>query len=169
MINYEAVWQVLADLITELRKAGVVVPSHVMKDLRSAKTTMQILKADRDNPDHLLRIEELLGNVEIYIMSTAQKEFETQTVNDWMDRLKRERSEAQEEIRPSGKFYPGVPRDKHWIRIKTTNDIPPKRIEQVAAEEGLEYKTQENGYIIVYGEKSSIQNFIKKMAELHED
>ena len=164
MTNYEAVWQVLDDLINELRRVGEVAPSHVMKDLRSAKTTVQILKVDKDNLDYLLRIEEFLRNVESYVMYTAQKKFGAQVVNSWMDRLERARGAVHEEAQPTSKFTPGVPRDKNWVRIKTTNDIPLKRIEWAAEEEGLEYKAHKNGYIIVYGERNRIQNFIKRMA-----
>jgi len=168
-VNYEAVWQVLADLITELRKKGETVPTHVMEDLRSAKTTIHILKVDEDNPDHLLRVEEFLGKVESYVMYTAQRKFGALTVNVWMDRLERAKRKVHEDIQPASKFIPGIPRDKHWVRIKIADDVPLERIELAAEEGGLEHKTQKNGYVIVYGEKTRIQNFIKRMAEFQQE
>lgn len=169
MINYEAAWQVLADLITELRKAGEVLPSQVMRDLRSAKTTIHILKVDKANPDHPLRIEEFLRNVESYVMYTAEKRFGAQTVDGWMDRLDKARREVLEVAQPSTKFVPGVPRDKHWVRVRTTDEIYLKMIKSAASEEDLRHKTYKNGYVIVYGEKSRIQNFIKRMTRLHKN
>jgi len=57
VVNYEALWQVLADLVTELRKSGESIPPYLVKDLRSARTTIQILNVDRENLDHISRIE----------------------------------------------------------------------------------------------------------------
>jgi len=166
VVNYEALWQVLADLVTELRRSGESIPPYVMKDLRSAKTTIQILKVDKDNPDHILRIEEFLRSVESYVMYAAQSRLGAQTVKKWMKQLKKTREEAQEEIYPQVRFIPGVPRDKHWVRIKASADIPIRRIETAAEEMGLEHEACGNGYIIVYGEKGKIRNFIRRMAEL---
>jgi len=161
--NYEAIWRVLADLITELRRAGEVVPSHVMKDLRSAKTTMQILKVDRNNLDHISRIEEFLGNVTSYAMYAAQRTLGAQAFDSWVDRLEEARRHVPEETQPTSGFIPGVPRDKYWIRMKATEDIPLYKIKGIAAESGLEHKIHENQYIIVYGEKGRIQDFIKRI------
>jgi len=169
VMNYEAMWQVLADLVAELRKVGEVVPSQVMRDLRSAKTTIQIFKVDKDNPDHLIRIEELMGNVESYIMSKAQKMFAPETVNKWAERLEKARGEVHEETPSSRRFVPGIPRDKDWVRIKTTEDIPLKEIVQAAEGEGLLYKTYGNEYVIVYGEKAGIKSFINRLTDLHKN
>jgi len=169
VMNYEAIWQVLAELVTELRKVGEVVPSQVMRDLRSAKTTIQIFKVDKDNPDHLLRIEELMGNVESYIMCTAQKRFGPETINKWTERLEKARGEVHEEIPFSRRFVPGIPRDKDWVGIKTTDDIPLKQIVQAAEGQGLLYKNYGNGYVIVYGEKGEIKDFIKRLMDLHKN
>ena len=54
-MSYEENWKVLADLLTELRKKGEKIPTHIMNDLRSAKTMIQILKAD---PTHMKYIYE---------------------------------------------------------------------------------------------------------------
>lgn len=63
------------------------------------------------------------------------------------------------------RFISGVPRDKHWIRMKATENIPLDRIKSAAEASGLEHKANEDGYVVVYGEKSKIQSFIKKIAE----
>jgi len=47
-----------------------------MRDLRSAKTTMQILKVHKGNPEYLSRIEEFLENIEFYVTHIAQTRFE---------------------------------------------------------------------------------------------
>ena len=48
IMDWEARWEKLANVITDLRRKGEVVPFHVINDLRSAKTILEILKIDRD-------------------------------------------------------------------------------------------------------------------------
>jgi len=43
--------------------------------------------------------------------------------------------------------------------------MPLDRIKSAAEASGLEHKAHEDGYVVVYGEKSKIQSFIKKIAE----
>jgi len=168
VVNYEAMWKVLAELITELRKAGEALPPSIMNDLRSAKTTIQILRVDKDNPDHVSRIEEFLGNVELYVMHVAQKKFGTEAADGWLRRLGQARAENHKKVREETKFIPGIPRDTHWIRIKTTNDMPLDRIVGAVEEEGLGYRTPGDGFVIVYGEKRKVQNLVKKIARLQQ-
>lgn len=167
-MNYEELWRALADLVTELRRSGESVPPYVMKDLRSAKTTIQILKVNRDNPEHVSRVEEYLRSVESYAMYAAQKRLGSLTVDHWMERLKRA-SEEPEAAHTPVTFVPGVPRDKDWLRIKVSEDIPLGRIEALAEEMDLGHEARENGYVIVYGEKDEIRNFVKRMAEFSRD
>ncbi|MEM3041230.1 MAG: DUF2096 family protein [Nitrososphaerota archaeon] len=165
MTNYEAVWQVFADLVTELRRAGETVSSQVVRDLRSAKTMIQISKVDRDNPDHLVRIEELIRSIESCIMPKAEKRFGREAVAEWEERLEKARGEVHEESLSSRRFVPGVPRNKDWVRIETTDDIPLEKVVQAAGEEGLICKTDGDQWVIVYGEKTGIKNLIDRLTE----
>ena len=70
-MGYEETWKVLADLIAELRKKGEVIPASVMNDLRSAKTMMQIFKADPSHIENIPRIETYLENVEFFDVAEA--------------------------------------------------------------------------------------------------
>ena len=60
-MGYEEVWKVLSDLITELRGKKVGIPNEIIKDLRSAKTMIKILKADPTHTENLLRTERYLA------------------------------------------------------------------------------------------------------------
>jgi len=166
MVNYEALWQVLTDLVTELRKSGESIPPYLVKDLRSAKTTIQILNVDKDNPDHISRIEEFLRSVESYVMYAAEERLEPSRIDEWMERLKSARQEPDEvTLRPGG-FVTGVPRDKHWVRIRTSPDLPEGRIRAVTEELSIGYQLCDNGSVIVYGEKDKIRSFARRMANL---
>jgi len=86
-MRYEETWKVLADLITELRKKGEVIPASVMNDLRSAKTMIQIFEADPSHAENIPRIGTYLENVEFCLISMAQEKFGSEFVEHWMGKL----------------------------------------------------------------------------------
>lgn len=165
-MSYEENWKVLADLLTELRKKGEKIPTDVMNDLRSAKTMIQILKADPTHIENIPRIETYLGNVESYAISMTQEKLGTEFVERWLRKLekaKKVKIEEKEEVTP--RFVPGLPRDKNWVRIQISEDTPQEDVERLVKENKLSCKMQKNGYMLVYGNGESIKSFVKKMAE----
>ena len=163
-MSYEENWKVLADLLTELRKKGEKIPTHVMNDLRSAKTMIQILKADPTHIENIPRIETYLRNVESYAISITQEKLGTESVERWLRKLeKAKKIEEKEEITP--RFVPGLPRDKNWIRVQISKDTPKKDVEKLAKENKLSCKMQKNGYMLVYGNGESIKSFVKEIAK----
>jgi len=165
-MSYEENWKVLADLLTELRKKGEKIPTDVMNDLRSAKTMIQILKADPTHIENIPRIETYLRNVESYAILVAQEKLGTGFVERWLRKLEKARKtkiEEKEEVTP--RFVPGLPRDKNWVRIQISKDTPREDVESLVKENKLSCKMQRNGYMIIYGNGESIKSFVKKMAE----
>ena len=165
-MSYEENWKVLADLLTELRKKGEKIPTDVMNDLRSAKTMIQILKADPTHIENIPRIETYLRNVESYAILTAQEKLGAEFVERWLRKLERAKKikiEEKEEVTP--RFVPGLPRDKNWVRVQISEDAPREDLERLAKENKLSCKMQKNGYMLVYGNGESIKSFVKKMAE----
>jgi len=164
-MNYEMLWKLMADLLIELQRCGETVPKNVIGDLRSAKTMIEILKMNRDRSENMLRAEEYLSNVESYIISTAKKKLGAKYAEKWMKRLNEARlSEETWETGPPVTFIPGLPRDKFWVRIQASRDAPLEKIKRISKERGLEYKIQENGYILIYGEEDEVKDLVKRIA-----
>lgn len=161
---YEETWNVLADLITELRNKEQLIPSNVMNDLRSAKTMIQVFKADTKHIENIPRIEAYLENVEVQLFSIAQEKLGPEFVAKWMKKLEESRKIVPQEEEESARFVPGLPRDKHWVRVRISEDTPQKEIEKLAKENSLSYKIQKDGYMLVYGDDDNIKAFVKKMA-----
>jgi hypothetical protein len=164
-LGYEEVWGVLSDLLTELRKKGETIPADVVNDLRSAKTMIQVLKADLTHIENIPRIETYLENVEFHLISTAQDKLGVESVERWMKKLEEARRRVYQEEKATPRFVPGIPRDKRWVRVQVTEDTPRKDIERLAEENRLSSKMQEDGYVLVYGKNENIKSFLKKMAE----
>ena len=165
-MGYKENWKVLADLLTELRKKGERIPSHVMNDVRSAKTMIQILKADPTHIENIPRIETYLRTVESYVISRAQEKLGTEFAEKWLRKLEKARkTKIKEKKETTLKFVSGFPRNKKWVRVQISKDTSRKETERLAKENKLSFKMQRNGYMLVYGNGKSIKSFVKKMAE----
>jgi len=164
-MNYDEKWRILADFLTELKENGIIIPVEIMNDLRSAKTIIQVLKADPKCIDTGLRIEKYLRNIESYAIFTGEG-IEKSIAEDWLRKLKDIKMEKPEEkIDEKSTFIPGIPRNENWVRIKIADDIPSKNLKKIAKENNLSYKTQKNGYVIVHGDPKSIKKLIKTVTE----
>ena len=109
-MRHEEKWKTLADLLIEIQEMGTKIPANVMDDLRSAKTIIQVLKADPTHIESVTRVEVYLKNVEAYAISVAEK-MGTKTVQDWLQKLEQSGIEKQEKLH-SSIVPPRVPRDK---------------------------------------------------------
>ena len=162
-MSYEEKWKVLADLLIELQERGEKIPADVINDLRSAKTMIQVLKADPTHIESISRIDTYLRSVESYAIFTAEKL--GTVVEEWLKKLKEAKRVKTKEKREVSRFIPVVPRDKTWVRIQTSEDTPPEKVKKLVEASKLSYKMQKNGHILVYGNGENIKIFVKKMAE----
>jgi hypothetical protein len=163
-MSYEEKWKILADLLIELQERGKKIPADVMNDLRSAKTIIQVLKADPTHIESISRIDTYMRNVESYAIFAAEK-LGTENVEEWLKKLEEPKIVKKKESATDSRFTPGVPRDKSWMRIKISDDTPPEDVKKLVKKNRLSYKMQENGYILVYGNEENIKTFVKRMAE----
>jgi hypothetical protein len=164
-MSYDEKWKILADLLIELQESGEKIPTEVINNLRSAKTIIQILKADPTHTENISRIDTYLRSVESYVIFAAEK-LGTETVEEWLKKLKDPKiAENKESTEATPRFIPGVHRDTKWIRIQITDDTPSEDVKKLAKENQLSYKMKENGYILVYGNEENVKSLVKRMAE----
>jgi hypothetical protein len=163
-MSYERKWKLLADRLTELQEMGVKIPADVLNDLRSAKTMIQVLKADPTHVESISRIDTYLRTVEAYTIFTMEKQGK-ENVEEWLKELKEpERGETNENGETSSTFV-RVPRNKNWMRIQISEDIPREEMKKLVEENGLAYKLEKNGHILVHGDKENIKSLVKRLAE----
>ncbi|MBS7637054.1 DUF2096 family protein [Candidatus Bathyarchaeota archaeon] len=160
-MGYLAVWKVLEEMITDLKKKGVKVPADILNDLKYARTLINVLKADPTRLETSQKIEEYLNNVEAYLVSEGQK-FGNKYVEEWIKRLEEASRKVFEE--EETRFVPGLPREQRWIRIKPSEEMPIEALKAMAGELNLSFEMQSDGFLLVYGEDERLKDFIKKMA-----
>jgi len=162
-MSYDSYWEILADFLIELQKRGEKIPAEVMKDLRSAKTLIHVLKVDPTKAENISRVDMYLRTVESYVIFTAEK---LGIAENWLKKIEEiKTNKNQEKNVTANKFIPGVPRDKSWIRIQISEENLHENVQKLLKKSKLSHKMQKNGYMLVYGNAENIRIFVKKMAE----
>ncbi len=159
-----ASWKLLEDMVLELKKSGVEIPAKIIEDLRSAKSMLK-LSCMEGGGDATQKAEELLGNVEAFVMTEGQKMFGDEKVGGWLRQLEGANVEVCAEIAPvEEKFVVGVPRDQKWVRIEPTSDLTAERVKLLAKEHDMQVKPDGSGKLVVYGQQENLKAFVKKIA-----
>jgi hypothetical protein len=165
-----AVWRVLDEMVMEFRQRGLTVPQNVMDDLKSALTMMKIGDVDKSMGETAPKIEEYLSNVESYLITEAQKRYETKYIDEWLRRIDEAGYETcgtcntcETEKKQESRFVSGLPRDQKWVRVEPT-ELPIETLKELANQADLSSRTEKDGHLLVFGKDEDVKNFIKKMA-----
>jgi hypothetical protein len=167
-MGYSATWKVLQDLMIDLSKKGVTVHSKVVEDLRNAKLMIQISETPGAKGELTTKVDEFLGNVESLLLADAQKTLGNEYVDEWLKRIDEASIQCatcvpSEPKKEENKFVTGVPRDQKWVRVEPYGTLTPEHIEQLAKENSLLVKSQNDGRLLVHGLPENVKTFIKKM------
>lgn len=167
-MGYLSAWKVLEEMTSEFRKRGLSLPQEVINDLKSAKTLINILKADPTCVETSQKIEELLMKVETHIVSEGQKKLGAEYIETWLRKVDEALQKThEEEEETETRFIPGLPREHKWVRVKPSSDLPIEKLKHLAEESNLSYEIQKDGCLLVYGEEAYLKDFVKKMAAKH--
>ena len=159
-----ATWKLLEDMMIELKKKGVNIPPNVIEDLRSAKSMIKLSCMKESQGEVIQKAEEILGTVEAFLITEAQKIFGSETIDKWLIRLEEASIEICEEAEDENKFVVGIPRDQKWIRVEPNGNLSSERLHQLAVQQNLSVSKQNDGRLIIYGSPENIKGYIKKMA-----
>lgn len=161
-----ASWKLLEDMMLDLKKSGTNIPDKVIEDLRSAKSMIKI-GCMPDSGDAIQKAEELMGNVEAFVVTEGQRVFGDEKVDGWLRQLGATNVEVCETCRKSAvvedKFVTGVPRDQKWVRIEPMGDITAEKVMLIAKEQNLQVRKQPDGKLVVYGQPETLKVFLKMM------
>lgn len=164
MAMLEARWKVLSDLLVVLRSRGADVPAHVVRDLRLARSLIEAMKASPGHPELAAKAEELLLGVESFLLAEAEFRLGPGEAGEWARKLEEASLEATPG-EPEARFRPGLPRDKHWVRVRISEELPEELLERLAREEGVSTTMQPDGFLLVSGEEEKVKSFVKRLAE----
>jgi len=164
--SLELRWKVLSDLLVELRAHGAEVPPDVVKDLRSAKSLIEVLKVSPECEGVAGRIDALLANVEAFLLAEAEVRLGPEEAKRWGKKLSEAVSRAEvARLEERIRFRPGLPRGEYWVRVRTSDEIPRELVEELAGEEGVSVSPQPDGFLLVSGDRDKVRSFIRRLSE----
>ena len=167
-MSYNKLWKLLDNSLKDLKKSEEIISTEVLRDLRSANTLIQIFKADPSHLEILPQIEAYLEKVEAFIVYSAQHALGQEYVDAFMEKIKKVRENIYKKERvettPTSRFIAGLPRNKHWMRIHVSDEIPQEEVADLAEKDGLSFKMQDDNYALISGDKEIIKLFVRKMA-----
>ena len=166
-MGYLAVWKVLEQMVTDLRKRGVTVPVEIISDLKIAKTAIRILKADPSCGENAPMVEQYLERVESYLVSEGQRRFGQSYVDEWLeqrDQAARRVADDDDEKEEESRFISGLPREQGWIRLTPSAELPVEQLKTLVNESNLSYKMQSNGCVIIFGPDAILKDFVRRIA-----
>lgn len=171
-MGHLAVWKVLDEMIMEFRQRGLIVPSDVMNDLKSALSMIKIGEADIGRGETAPKIEEYLNNVESHLIAEGQRKFEPKYIEEWLRRLDEASYETcatletcETEAPPESRFIIGVPREQKWLRIEPKDELTFEKLQKLAEQTGVSTRAEEDGHLVAHGKAEAMKEFIKKMTE----
>ena len=166
MSSLELRWRALSDLLTELRARGAEIPPHIVRDLRSARSLIETLRVSPECGEAAGMAEELLLNVEAYLLAEAEIRLGPEKAEEWARRLS-EAALGVVAIQPieEMRFRPGLPRGEHWMRVRISDELPEELLERLAEEEGVSARVEPDGFVLISGEKEKVKALAKRLAE----
>lgn len=164
-MDYFALWKVLEELVTELKKKGVNISDLTMKKLRGARATINIYVADPSYQQTSADLMTQLTELETGLMTLAEQEVGPEFASEWLKKIT-----ATREVEPSSpmidKGFPkGVPRSDYWIRLTIGDTISIDEVREMAAKHNLTIKEETPEQVIVHGEQSRVRQLVKMMTE----
>ncbi len=164
----EQTWLVLVDLLTDLKNRDVVIPDHVTKNMRLARSTINFYKADPTNPEmmkELKRINEFLNSAQDSLLDMAE-EIGSHYRDGWLDKLMRaSRGEivVEKEVR-SPRFVVGAPSGFSMVRVNFQEPLSEERLNDIAESFGVIIEFESDDVVAIYGDKDAVKESLKEIA-----
>ncbi len=168
-INYEKLWNTLAELTTAIAKKSRRLQPEIIAELRSTRSLINILKTaskEADLEDDVVpRIEAQLLNIKSNLVSKAANLGE-EFLSLWMSKLQQVYTEtAKVKQTKSRRFIPNIARNQYWMRIKINNKTSIELIKDVSSMFDVSIKKLDDEHILVYGDKKVVHNFAKEITK----
>lgn len=165
-MNYEHVWNVLENLILELRNKGVTIPQELVNDLKSAQTFIKIYRTEPTALEIATEIAMYLDKLESNLVYLAESDVGEKYAKECMDRIFKARMKGlREKTIVKSRFVSGVPKGDHWIRIESSDLINREELNTLIEKFNLSSQLQENGFLLVHGNEKNVKALIKEISE----
>ena len=172
MNNYLGMAKALDELMLELMGKGAEIPGSVVGDLKSGRSLAGIFTRQPCEGDAAIKTMSILENAEMNLLSLAESTGGRDYAEKWQKKINDaltsggERGCAAPSSASATRYNSGVPRGEYWIRVKES-DLSPysHELEGLLAAFKLHTKPQDDGYLLLYGEKGNVSSFLKDIRD----
>ena len=165
-MDYLNLWQVLEELYNTLLKKGVTLPREIMDDLKSLKTLINIYKVDVTTLNVATEIEIYLEKIESNLLYLAESDIGKAYAEKWLEKIyEARRGEVEKRKTYQARFISGIPKNEHWIRMKTSDLMKDQDRKRLLDKFNLSSKPQNDEYILIHGKEENIRKFIKEVGK----
>ena len=166
MTNYHAAAKTLDELMLELIGKGMTIPTHVADDLKSGRSLSNIDQLQPGDAGIAAKIMAILQNVEMNLLSLAETGVGAEYADEWQKNIAGAYQKEHVKALPASKLVYGVPKGKHWVRVQMTELEAVEELETLLGEFALTALTQEDGYMLISGEKEGVYAFLKAIRQI---
>ena len=121
----EQTWMVLVDLLTDLKKKDMEIPSGLNKDIQLAKTTINFYKVNPTDPERMKeikRINDLLNSVQDTLLTLADT-ISDDYVEGWVEKLQKQLWKSDLHILIKPRFVAGAPSGFSMVGLTFKNQF----------------------------------------------
>jgi len=164
----EQTWMVLVDLLTDLKKKDMEIPSGLNKDIQLAKTTINFYKVNPTDPERMKeikRINDLLNSVQDTLLTLADT-ISDDYVEGWVEKLQKAAMGDQIYDIPDKKprFVAGAPSGFSMVRLTFKKPISEERLVDIAEYHNIILEFEEDNVLMIYVSKENIQKSLKELS-----
>lgn len=178
-VNYSSIAKTLEEFLKELNDKEIPIPPHVITDLKTGRSVVNIYNRMPDDTDHdtisdiELKARIAFQTVEMNLLSLADEVLGREYAEEWQRKIsaayedETEVPETSDDALPGQSPYiTGVPKGEYFIRIKSSELAEVKGLDGLLNNYGLTANTQADGYLLIYGRKEDVSAFLKEIRQL---
>jgi hypothetical protein len=164
----EQTWLILVDLLTDLKKKGIDIPSSVNKNISLVKTSINFYKKDTSHPDMMKEFErasKILTEVQDQLLSYGE-DFGESYYKEWIDKLRRANlgEELYKEADSFSRFISDAPPGFSSAKVHLKNPIAEDRVQEIAEYNNLIIEFEDDTTVAIYGDSDNVKVGLKEFA-----
>lgn len=167
-MNYSAGATILDELMIELKLKGADIPTHVVSDLKTGRSFAGIAMRQQGEIETEAKAMATLQNVEMNLLSLAEILVDIEYAEGWQKKIND--AYASEQVAStsssSSSYIVGIPKGVYWIRIDEDYLSDVDNLLELFEEYDLSSKSQDDGFMLVYGKKENVTLFLAKVREI---
>jgi len=163
----------LDELMLELLEKGIQIPSYITDDLKSGRSLAGILSRQSCEGDTSAKTMSILEKVEMNLLSLAESTGGRDNAEKWQQKIDSALNSDDGDCcsaplpsAPASRYNSGVPRGEYWIRFMESELSPySHELEGLFDSFGLKALPQDDGYLVIYGNKDNVTSFLKDIRD----